>query len=156
MSHSESIYLSGIKADFHGVLALMWSSVFPLAHNVFHCSPATRDAYVGLTGLLAALCAAATARPDLGAVDLGHHRAVLFAAFGLAAFVVPIGHGVVLAADGGREVWDRVGGWWVLGTAGWNCVAVFVYWSKVLAAALSFAKAVVVGFDYRHAQELVC
>lgn len=131
MSHSESIYLSGIKADFHGVLALMWSSVFPLAHNVFHCSPATRDAYVGLTGLLAALCAAATARPDLGAVDLGHHRAVLFAAFGLAAFVVPIGHGVVLAADGGREVWDRVGGWWVLGTAGWNCVAVFVYWSKV-------------------------
>ncbi|KXH35545.1 hypothetical protein CSIM01_08452 [Colletotrichum simmondsii] len=156
MSHSEDIYLSGIKADFHGVLALMWSSVFPLAHNVFPCSPATRDAYVALTGLLAALCAAATARPDLGAVDLGHHRAVLFATFGLAAFVVPIGHGVVLAADGGLEVWDRVGGWWVLGTAGWNCVAVLVYWAKVLAAALSYAKAVVVAFDYRHAQELVC
>ncbi|KAI3538576.1 hypothetical protein CSPX01_09504 [Colletotrichum filicis] len=179
MSHSESMYLSGIKADFHGVLALMWSSVFPLAHNVFPCSPATRDAYVGLTGLLAALCAAATARPDLGAVDLGHHRAALFAAFGLAAFVAPIGHGVVLAADGGREVWDKVGGWWVLGTAGWNCVAVLVYWAKfperwfprtfdllgashqlmhifVLAAALSYAKAVVVAFDYRHAQELVC
>ncbi|KAK7456315.1 hypothetical protein Landi51_02558 [Colletotrichum acutatum] len=156
MSHSEPIYLSGIKADFHGVLALMWSSVFPLAHNVFPCSPATRDAYVALTGLLAALCAAATARPDLGAVDLGHHRAVLFAAFGLAVFVLPIGHGVALAADGGREVWDRVGGWWVLGTAGWNCVAVIVYWAKVLAAALSYAKAVVVAFDYRHAQELAC
>ncbi|KXH57552.1 hypothetical protein CSAL01_04494 [Colletotrichum salicis] len=129
MSHSEPIYLSGIKADFHGVLTLMWSSVFPLAHNVFPCSPATRDAYIALTGLLAALCAAATARPDLGAVDLGHHRAALFAMFGLAAFVVPIGHGVVVA-DGGRELWDQVGGCWVLWTAGWNCVAVFVYWAK--------------------------
>lgn len=29
MSHSKDIYLSGIKADFHGVLALMWSSVLP-------------------------------------------------------------------------------------------------------------------------------
>ncbi|KAL0779875.1 hypothetical protein CaCOL14_004359 [Colletotrichum acutatum] len=118
MSHSEPIYLSGIKADFHGVLALMWSSVFPLAHNVFPCSPATRDAYVALTGLLAALCAAATARPDLGAVDLGHHRAVLFAAFGLAVH---------------------------------QLMHIFV-----LAAALSYAKAVVVAFDYRHAQELAC
>ncbi|OHF02759.1 hypothetical protein CORC01_01860 [Colletotrichum orchidophilum] len=177
MSHSEVVYLSGIKADFHGVLALMWSSVFPLAHYIFPCRPATRDAYVALTGLLAALCAAATSRPDLGAVDLGHHRAALFAAFGLAAFVLPIGQGMLV--DGVEEVWARVGGWWVLGTAGCNCVAVFVYWAKfpekwfprtfdllgashqlmhifVLAAALSYAKAVAVGFDYRHAQGLVC
>ncbi|EFQ29704.1 uncharacterized protein GLRG_04848 [Colletotrichum graminicola M1.001] len=128
MSHSEAVYLSGIKADFHGVLVLMWSSVYPLAHYAFPCSPRTRDAYVALTGLLAALCAAATARPDLGAVDLGHHRAALFAAFGLAAFVLPIGHGA--AVDGAGEVWERVGGGWVLATAGFNLVAVLVYWAK--------------------------
>ncbi|KAI8172529.1 ADIPOR-like receptor [Colletotrichum sp. SAR 10_75] len=93
MSHSEPYYLAGIKADFHGVLALMWSSTAPLAHYTFPCSPRTRDAYVLLTGTLAALCAAATTRPNLGAVHLGHHRAALFATFGAAAFVLPIGHG---------------------------------------------------------------
>ncbi|KDN65825.1 hypothetical protein CSUB01_05008 [Colletotrichum sublineola] len=129
MSHSEAAYLSGIKADFHGVLALMWSSVYPLAHYAFPCSSRTRDTYVASTGLLAALCAAATARPDLGAVDLGHHRAALFAAFGLAAFVLPIGHAA--AVDGVGEVWDRVGGGWILATAGFNLVAVLVYWAKV-------------------------
>ncbi|KAK2060587.1 HlyIII-domain-containing protein [Colletotrichum caudatum] len=177
MSHSEAVYLSGIKADFHGVLALMWSSVFPLAHYAFPCSLRTRDAYVASTGLLAALCAAATARPDLGAVDLGHHRAALFAAFGLAAFVLPIGHGA--AVDGVGEVWERVGGGWVLATAGCNLVAVLVYWVKfperwfprtfdligashqimhvmVLAAALAYAEAVIVAFDYRHGRSLVC
>ncbi|KAI8217973.1 hypothetical protein K4K54_010952 [Colletotrichum sp. SAR 10_86] len=95
MSHSESYYLAGIKADFHGVLALMWSSTAPLAHYTFPCSPRTRDAYVLLTGTLAALCAAATTRPNLGAVHLGHHRAALFATFGAAAFVLPIGHDMI-------------------------------------------------------------
>ncbi|GKT84553.1 hemolysin-III channel protein [Colletotrichum tofieldiae] len=180
LSTAEAAYLSGIKADFHGVLALMWSSVFPLAHYVFPCSPYIRDAYISLTGLLAALCAAATAGPDLGAVDLGHHRAALFGAFGLAAFVLPLGHGA--AVDGVGEVWERVGGGWVLATAGCNLVAILVYWSKmdefperwfpktfdllgashqimhimVLAAALAYAKAVVVAFDYRHGRGLVC
>lgn len=129
MSHSESYYLSGIKADFHGVLTLMWSSVFPLAHSAFPCSPSMRDTYVVLTGLLAALCAAATARPDLGAVHLGHHRAALFATFGLASFVLPVTHGALV--HGWGEAWARVGGGWVAATAGCNGVAVLVYWAKV-------------------------
>ncbi|KAF9874867.1 hypothetical protein CkaCkLH20_07561 [Colletotrichum karsti] len=177
MSHSEAYYLAGIKADFHGVLALMWSSTAPLAHYTFPCSPRTRDAYVLLTGALAVLCAAATARPDLGAVHLGHHRAALFAAFGVMAFVMPIAHGAFVF--GLVEEWARVGGPWVAVTAGCNALAVFIYSTKfpevwfpgsfdlfgashqlmhilVLAAALSYAKAVVVAFDYRHDQMLAC
>ncbi|EQB54246.1 hypothetical protein CGLO_05947 [Colletotrichum gloeosporioides Cg-14] len=177
MSHSEPYYLAGIKADFHGVLALMWSSTAPLAHYTFPCSPRTRDAYVLLTGALAALCAAATTRPNLGAVHLGHHRAALFATFGAAAFVLPIGHGALVFGAG--EEWARAGGPWILATAGCNALAVLVYWAKfpelwfprtfdlfgashqimhimVLAAALAYAKAVVVAFDYRHEQGLVC
>ncbi|KAJ0292861.1 hypothetical protein Brms1b_004134 [Colletotrichum noveboracense] len=129
MSHSEPYYLAGIKADFHGVLALMWSSTTPLAHYTFPCSPRTRDAYVLLTGTLAALCAAATTRPNLGAVHLGHHRAALFATFGAAAFVLPIGHGALVFGAGVE--WARVGGPWILATAGCNALAVLVYWAKV-------------------------
>ncbi|KAF4489136.1 ADIPOR-like receptor [Colletotrichum fructicola] len=128
MSHSEPYYLAGIKADFHGVLALMWSSTAPLAHYTFPCSPRTRDAYVLLTGTLAALCAAATTRPNLGAVHLGHHRAALFATFGAAAFVLPIGHGALVFGAGVE--WARVGGPWILATAGCNALAVLVYWAK--------------------------
>ncbi|KAL0943642.1 hemolysin-iii channel protein [Colletotrichum truncatum] len=177
MSHSEAYYLAGIKADFHGVLALMWSSTAPLAHYTFPCSPLTRDAYVLVTGFLAVLCAAATARPNLGAVHLGHHRAALFATFGVAAFVMPIGHGVLVF--GIEEEWARVGGEWVVVTAACNAAAVLVYSAKfpelwfpktfdlfgashqimhimVLAAALAYAKAVVVSFDYRNRQGLSC
>ncbi|KAF6845064.1 hemolysin-iii channel protein [Colletotrichum musicola] len=177
MSHSESYYLSGIKADFYGVLALMWSSTAPLAHYTFPCSPRTRDAYVLATGVLAVLCGAATARPNLGAVHLGRHRAVLFAAFGAAAFVAPSGHGAL--ASGIAEEWARVGGRWVGVTAGCNGLAVLVYWAKfpemwfprtfdlfgashqimhvmVLAAALAYAKAVVAAFDYSHARGVSC
>ncbi|TEA22001.1 ADIPOR-like receptor IZH2 [Colletotrichum sidae] len=177
MSHSEAYYLAGIKADFYGVLALMWSSTAPLAHYTFPCSPRTRDAYVLLTGLLAILCAVATARPTFGAVHLGHHRALLFGAFGTVAFVLPISHGVLMS--GLAEESSKIGGEWVAVTAVCNAVAVLVYsakfpellWPKkfdifgashqlmhimVLGAAVAYAKAVAAAFDYRHIQEDTC
>ena len=131
MSHSERLYLVGMKLDFQGILLLMWSSTVPLAYYGFRCgfSPSVRATYLAATTLLAAACSVATLLPRFSGPDLGPTRAALFASFGTASFVAPIAHGVL--AHGFREHAARVGLSWILITAGFNGLGMVIYTLKV-------------------------
>lgn len=139
MSHSERLYLLGMKLDIQGVLLLMWSATVPLIH---HSLPVNGDddddpgatrrraAHLAATTLLAAACSAATLLPSLSGPRLGAARAALFAAFGAGSFVAPLAHGAVLCG-GLRRVAGRVALPWLVATAACNGVGAAAYMAKV-------------------------
>ena len=129
MCHSPALYDLGIKLDFQGVLLLMWSATIPLIHYSFHTRPALEAAYLAATTVLASAASAATLRPVLGDLHIGHHRARLFALFGAGSFLAPIVHGMLL--DGVAVQSARVGLPWVLATAGFNAAGMAAYSLKV-------------------------
>lgn len=129
MAHSEAVYLLNMKLDFQGVLVLMWAATVPLVYYSFPCEPSLRAAYWGLISVLAAACSAVTFLPRFSAPHLGPYRAVLFGAFGVGSFALPIAHGVLV--HGLDEEWERVGLGWVLWTVVCDGVGVIVYGLKV-------------------------
>ncbi|KAK7953202.1 hypothetical protein PG988_013896 [Apiospora saccharicola] len=177
MSHSPTVYARGMQLDFQGILLLMWGSTVPLAYYHFgepcrhmHISTAAMT-YGVVTTALAMLCSFATFHPGIGGPRLGHARAVLFAAFGVGSFLVPVGHGVW--AYGWAEQSRRLGLPWIGLTVLCNGVGVVLYAFKipekwypkvfdifgashqimhimVVFAALAYSQAVLAAFDYRH------
>lgn len=129
MAHSEAVYLLNMKLDFQGVLVLMWAATVPLVYYTFPCEPTLRAAYWGLISVLAAACSAVTFLPRFSAPHLGPYRAVLFGAFGVGSFALPIAHGVLVHGLG--EEWERVGLGWVLWTVVCDGAGVVVYALKV-------------------------
>ncbi|KAK8096981.1 hypothetical protein PG999_012925 [Apiospora kogelbergensis] len=195
MSHSPTVYARGMQLDFQGILLLMWGSTVPLAHYSFgeppcrggggggggnhlhtalSSSSSTAMTMYGLaTTILAGLCSLATFHPGIGGPRLGHARAVLFAAFGLGSFLVPVGHGIW--TYGWAEESRRVGLPWIGLTVACNGFGVLVYAFKlpekwfpkvfdlfgashqimhvmVVFAALAYSQAVLAAFDYRHSE----
>lgn len=148
MSHSERLYLLGMKLDIQGVLLLMWSATVPLIHYSFPAaaastthndhSAALRTAYHAATALLAAACSAATLLPGLSGPRLGHARAALFVAFGAGSFVAPVAHGA--ARCGLAEQWERIALPWIGATAAFNGVGAVAYTMKVSAKFRSFLR----------------
>lgn len=131
MAHSEAVYLLNMKLDFQGVLVLMWGATIPLVYYSFPCDSdlPLRAAYWGLISALALACSAVTFLPRFSGPHLGPYRALLFGAFGVGSFAVPIVHGVVRHGLG--EEWERVGLGWVLWTVVCDGVGVVVYGLKV-------------------------
>lgn len=147
MSHSPTVYARGMQLDFQGILLLMWGSTVPLAyyhfgeqpwcrqHTTMHhissssLAPVTATIYGAVTTALALLCSLATFHPGIGGPRLGHARAVLFAAFGVGSFLVPVGHGVW--AYGWAAQSRRLGLPWIGVTVLCNGVGVVLYAFKV-------------------------
>lgn len=129
MAHSEAVYLLNMKLDFQGVLVLMWGATVPLVYYSFPCDPKLRAGYWGLISALAVACSAVTFLPRFSGPHLGPYRAVLFGAFGVGSFALPIAHGVLV--HGLDEEWERVGLGWVLWTVVCDGVGVVVYGLKV-------------------------
>lgn len=129
MSHSQRLYLLGMKLDFQGVLALMWSATVPLIYYTFPCDGRLRLFYGGLFTVLASVCSAVTFLPRFSGPHLGPYRAALFGSFGFGSFAVPIAHG--LMREGLDETWKRIGLGWILATVACNGVGVGVYGLKV-------------------------
>jgi len=143
MSHSERLYLLGMKLDIQGVLLLMWSATVPLIHYSFpddhhgnHSRAPLRTAYHAATALLAAACSAATLLPRLQGPHLGTARAALFAAFGAGSFVAPVAHGVLMC--GLRAQGERIALPWIVATAVCNGVGAVAYTMKVSMLPLFF------------------
>ncbi|KAK8137056.1 hypothetical protein PG984_004996 [Apiospora sp. TS-2023a] len=177
MSHSPTVYARGMRLDFQGILLLMWGSTVPLAYYHFGepcrhiMQSASATTYGVVTTALAMLCSLATFHPGIGGPRLGHARAVLFAAFGVGSFLVPVGHGIW--AYGWAEQSRRLGLPWIGLTVLFNGVGVVLYAFKipekwypkvfdifgashqimhimVVSAALAYSQAVLAAFDYRH------
>ena len=129
MSHSQRLYLIGMRLDFAGILILMWGATVPLIFYSFPGHPLLRAAYWAGTSVLAALCTAVSLFPRFNGPALGHARAVLFASFGGGSFLLPVAHGMLLY--GAREQVRRVALEWIATTAGFNGLAVGVYVLKV-------------------------
>lgn len=137
MAHSEAVYLLNMKLDFQGVLVLMWGATVPLVYYSFPCDPKLRAGYWGLISALAVACSAVTFLPRFSGPHLGPYRAVLFGAFGVGSFALPIAHGVLV--HGLDEEWERVGLGWVLWTVVCDGVGVVVYGLKVSLQISSFS-----------------
>lgn len=129
MSHSQVLYLLGMKLDFQGVLVLMWGATVPLIYYSFPCDGRLRVFYLVLFTVLASACSAVTFLPRFSGPHLGPYRAVLFGSFGVGSFALPIVHG--LWREGLDEMWKRVGLGWILATVTCNGVGVGVYSVKV-------------------------
>jgi predicted membrane channel-forming protein YqfA (hemolysin III family) len=129
MSHSAPVYLAGMKADFQGILLLMWGSTIPLIYYGFPCRPQLQVAYWAGTTTLAALCSAVTLLPRFSVPRMGNVRAALFGSFGLSSFVAPVVHGVLVY--GLAEQAGRIALPWVGLTVVCNGVGVTAYASKV-------------------------
>ncbi|KAK3945764.1 hemolysin-III related-domain-containing protein [Diplogelasinospora grovesii] len=150
MSHSPTLYASGMKMDFQGILILMWSSTIPLVYYGFPCLPHVQALYLVSTTILALGCSALTLidaqdckhwkvwwylprrvftfRVDFSGPHLGHYRAALFGTFGAVSFIVPIVHGIWLYGLG--EYGNRVGLRRIGLTAVFNTVGVVIYTLK--------------------------
>lgn len=129
MSHSQVLYMLGMKFDFQGVLVLMWSATVPLIYYIFPCDGRLRLFYMGLFTVLAAACSAVTFLPRFSGPHLGPYRAVLFGSFGGGSFALPIFHGLLQKGPG--DMWERVGLGWILATVACNGIGVAVYGVKV-------------------------
>jgi len=129
MSHSERLYLVGMRLDFAGILILMWGATVPLIFYSFPCRPFVRGAYWACTSVLAVLCAVVSLFPRFSGPELGRARALLFGSFGAGSFLLPVLHGALLH---GLEAQSRqVALEWIVATAGFNGLAVGVYMSRV-------------------------
>lgn len=129
MSHSQTLYLFGMKLDFQGVLVLMWSATVPLVYYTFPCDGRLQAFYLGLLSALAGLCSAVTFLPRFSGPHLGPYRAALFGAFGAGSFALPIAHG--LLKHGLAEMRGRAGLGWIAATVVCNGLGLVVYGLKV-------------------------
>lgn len=129
MSHSQSLYMLGMKFDFQGVLVLMWSATVPLICYTFPCEGRLITFYIGLFTVLATACSAVTFLPRFSGPHLGPYRAALFGSFGFGSFALPIVHGIL--REGLGKMWERAGLGWILATVACNGIGVGVYGVKV-------------------------
>ncbi|ORY71499.1 hemolysin-III related-domain-containing protein [Pseudomassariella vexata] len=176
MTHSQPVYNLGVKLDYQGILLLMWGSTIPLIYYSFPCRNVLQASYWTATTALAGLCSFATFHPSIGGPYLGHVRAMLFGAFGLGSFLVPIAHGILIY--GFAEQSAKVGFAWIGVTVLSNATGVLAYGFKVpetwyprkfdifgashqimhimvVFAALAYTLAVLAAFDYRHKYRII-
>lgn len=129
MSHSPFVYDWGMKLDYQGILLLMWGSTVPLVYYSFPCQLHLQVVYGTTTTALAGLCSWATFHPNISGPHLGHIRALLFAVFGLASFLLPVTHGLLRHEP--AEYTARIGLGWIGLTALLNGVGAVAYAFKV-------------------------
>ncbi|KAI2602205.1 hemolysin-III channel protein-like protein Izh2 [Hypoxylon sp. NC1633] len=177
MCHSEAVYSLGVKLDYQGIVLLTWGANVPLIYYSIPCDLRDQVVYWTFNTVLAGLCSLATLHPFIGGHDLGHVRVGLFALFGFCSVVAPVL--IRIPEYGFEEQNRRVGLAWIASTALLDGVGSLCYSLKfperwyprvfdlfgashqimhitVIFAALSYARAVLQAFDFRHENPRAC